>query len=224
MQRVELRQRQIWRAAGRALSKDEEKTRSLIAELRDHPQFSPEHEPSRYRRFLGGLLFAEELPTLGLGRRVLDLPLPVVRTKHGKALLQSLRASALEEAAVGAKGWRGYYLEAAVAADQLLSDNPCTHRLLILGATALGSEGQPISEWDVLRLDLLKNRDWRLVAVECSVTESSQKASEDRDKLERLGEAVDQRFSDLCEYRALLATPGESQPQYVDSRRGFSRT
>jgi hypothetical protein len=223
-ERIELRQRQIWRAAGRALSQKEEQMRQLFRRLRDHSAFSPDKDPNRYRRFLGGVLVYRQFPVLGVGRRVLDLPLSVARSRDGKELLNLVKSSSLLAATSGERRWRGLSLEAAVAADQLMSSEPCTHRLVILGATALASEGQPIAEWDVLRLDLLQGSDWRLVAVECSITDNAQKAAEDREKLELMGAAIDQRFSDLSEYQALLATLNDGTLRYTDSRRGFTRT
>jgi hypothetical protein len=135
-----------------------------------------------------------------------------------------MREAATETAGTGTGAYRGLALEAAVAADQMLSPDPCVQRMLIVGATALSSEGQPIGEWDVLRIDLIKGGDWRLVAIECSVTEAKSKEDEDRDKLERLRIALHKRFSDLAEYRTRLASVSGGQLQYQDASRGFVRT
>ena len=223
-QRVELRYTEVWRAAGRALKADEDRAKQLLRALWDHPTFSIEREPNRYRRHIGALVFNRDLREGSAGQKVLGLPLEVARDKDGKALLECLRDAAINLVKSGPGRGQGAALEAAVAADQLLSPDPCTHRLLILGATALASEGQPISEWDVLRLDLLSGKDWRLTAVECSVNNGDQKAAEDREKLEMMGVALDQRFSDLREYRTRLARLDGQGIRYIDARRGFART
>ena len=114
-------------------------------------------------------------------------------------------------------------MEAAVAADQLIAADECSQRLLIIGATALASEGQPIVEWDVWRLDLVQGGDWRLVAVECSITASTKKEEEDRAKLERLWGSLHKRFSDLSEYRTLFASVVDGELHYDDASRGFKR-
>jgi hypothetical protein len=131
---------------------------------------------------------------------------------------------ALLAASTGSSGSRGADFEAAVVADQLVSDDPCTDRMLIVGATALSREGQPVGEWDVIRIDLLKGGDWRIVAIECSVANSKSKEDQDREKLERLRLALHKRFSDLVEYRTRLAFLHEEGLIYDDASRGFIRT
>jgi hypothetical protein len=164
------------------------------------------------------------MPANMLGRFVFDLPFSAQRAKAGTELLGLLRGSALSLAAGSSGSVRGAALEVAVAADQLLSTDECTMRVLVLGATALSEEGKALAEWDVWRLDLLKNRDWRLVAVECTVAPTVQKQEGERERLERLRQSLQGRFSDLAEYRTRLVTISGGKLKYTDAARGFVRT
>lgn len=151
------------------------------------------------------------------------MPLKATRTRDGSALLNHLMTRSLEMAELKV-GSSGSALEVAVAVDQLLSSDTCIDRLLILGATALSDEGKPTAEWDVLRLDLLANGDWRLVATECAISRNNQKEEVERGKLERLRLSLQGRFDDLAEYRTRLATVKDGNLVYDDGARGFVRT
>lgn len=223
-ERVSIRDRVVYRAAGRALQSDEANARSRLAKLGELSSLSLEQDPGGYGRLVRSMARRPRWPELGLGRTALDLPQAASRSKHGRELLTGLRNAALQAASIGSSGGRGADFEAAVAADQLLSEDPCTQRMLIVGATALSQEGQPLGEWDVIRIDLLKGGDWRIVAIECSVTNSKSKEDEDREKLERLRLALHKRFSDLVEYRTRLAFVDEQELKYDDASRGFIRT
>jgi len=222
-ERIELRHRPVRLAAGRALSAEEETVRNGLESILELSAFAPANDPGRRRVAIARLLGRPKLPQFGAGGRVLELPLSVVRSKAGMSLLEGLRTQAIFQAEDGGDENRGASLEVAAAADQLLSADECTDRLLIIGATALASEGQPIVEWDVWRLDLIKGGDWRLVAVECSITESAKKEEEDRAKLERLWQALHKRFSDLREYRTLFVSAKDGKLRYEDASRGFKR-
>jgi hypothetical protein len=164
------------------------------------------------------------MPAFGLGRTALSLPLNAARSKSGTALLDGLKRRAIEAASTGLADSPGSALEAAVAAAELLSADECEQRMLIVGATALANEGQAIGEWDVLRIDLLKGGDWRVVAIESSLSYNSKKEAEDQEKLERLRKSLHKRFSDLCEYRTRLAFLEDGNLRYDDPGRGFIRT
>jgi HD superfamily phosphohydrolase len=222
-ERIELGQRPIRLAAGKALQACEDDARLNLEQVLELAALSIPKDPSRLRRNLSMLLSRSELPKYAAGARVLGLPLSVSRSKAGSALLDGLRGAALTEAGAGSGSERGHSLEAAVAADQLLSEEECTQRMIITGPTALASEGQPLVEWDIWRLDLLKDGDWRLVAIECSVAYSTSKEEKDRKKLQHLWEALHKRFSDLTEYRTLFAFLEEGELKYSDASRGFKR-
>lgn len=139
-------------------------------------------------------------------------------------MLEGLRDRSIVAASTGPSDLQGAALEAAVAAAELLSPDPCEQRMLIVGATALADEGQAIGEWDVLRIDLIKGGDWRLVAIESSLSYNSKKEVEDQEKLEKLRKALHKRFSDLCEYRTRFAFLEDGAMKYDDPGRGFTRT
>lgn len=223
-ERIVLRARPVHRAAGRAVAREEAATRKLLEAVREHPTFSREDLPRRYRRLFGGVFLARDLPAVRTARRILELPLSVLKSPAGRELVTLLRDQALVEANDGGGALRGSAFEAAVAADQLLSPEPCSQRLLVVGATALSSEGESICEWDLLRLDLIRGGDWRLVAVECTVAASTQKENEDRERLEKLRVALDRRFADLCEFQTRFALSEGGQIRYRDASRGFTRT
>jgi hypothetical protein len=164
------------------------------------------------------------LPEFLTGRAVLELPLGVARSKAGVQLLAFMKEKCLQLASEGEKPLRGYALEAAVAADQLLSPDDCVRRILLLGPTALSEEGKPTTEWDVWRLDLLKGRDWRLAAIECTIAQTAQKEEEERDRLESLRLSLQGRFGDLLEYQTRLAGISNGKLTYTDAARGFTRT
>jgi hypothetical protein len=222
-ERIELRSRPLRDAAGRALAVDETRVRKQLAAIVKQAPFSPQRDLRGEGRTIARLLTRPKLPRLGVATRVLELPLSTTRSNAGKSLLEALRTQALAQAEDQSDPNQGASLEVAVAADQLLSEDDCSRRMLILGATALASEGQPIVEWDVWRLDLLKGGDWRLVAVECSITASTKKEEEDRAKLERLWNALHKRFSDLSEYRTLFSSATDGKLHYEDASRGFKR-
>jgi hypothetical protein len=223
-ERIDIRDEAVRSAAGRALLKDEADVRKLAAEMSKLSALSSERDFGGLGRWLASLSRRPRLPAYGLGRVALGLPLGVARSKNGRKLLEGLTQRALEEAATGQGESRGFALEAAVAAAELNSDDPCEQRMLIIGATALASEGQAIGEWDVLRIDLIKGGDWRIVAVECSLSYSGKKEAEDQEKLETLRMALNKRFSDLCEYRTRLAFLEGGSLKYDDPGRGFVRT
>lgn len=223
-ERVDIRSRQVRRAAGRAMLKDELKVRTALDAVRKRAEFKREKDPGGRGRALSALLARSPMSALALGRRTLELPIGACRSKPGISLLEYLRSCGLQEAVHGPKLWRGPSLEAAVAADQLLSDEPCTQRFLILGATALSSEGVPVAEWDILRLDLLDGGDWRLVGVECSIAPNGKKETKDREKLERLRLALHKRFADLLEFKTRLAFIENGSLKLDDANRGIERT
>ena len=218
--RVEIRGRATRRAAGQLLLASSCDVRAHCGRIALKSSFQASGYPQRWKRDVRFL--AESSASLGvivLGRTVLDMPLAVARTKDGRALLEAVR-----DTPVPPKTPKGFALEASAAADQLMNSDKCQRRLVVVGATSLSEEGAPIGEWDVLRLDLLANGDWRLVAVECASAPDGQKEADDREKLERLRIALQNRFADLAEYQTRLAFPDGHSLRYVDGARGFVRT
>lgn len=222
-ERIDLRFRPVRAAAGRALVAEEAEARKHIQEVVSLSSLSRENDIGGRGRALARLLQRPRLPSPASAARVLELPISAARSQAGMRLLGAMRDQAVAQAEDPASPNPGASVEAAVAADQLIAADECSQRLLIIGATALASEGQPIVEWDVWRLDLVKGGDWRLVAVECSITASTKKEEEDRAKLERLWGSLHKRFSDLSEYRTLFASVVDGELHYDDASRGFKR-
>ncbi len=221
-ERVDLRARPVTIAAGRALRAEEPTVRKQLAAILELSVLSPANDTRGDGRAIARLLQRPKLP-IATATRILELPHTVSQTKAGRRLFGSLRDRAVAMSEDPAQENRGAFLEAAVAADQMLSEDDCVNRLLIIGGTALASEGQPIVEWDVWRLDLIDGTDWRLVAVECSVTPTAKKEEDDREKLERLWKSLHKRFTDLSEYRTLFAGLENGALRYEDASRGFKR-
>lgn len=223
-ERTAIRDQNVRNAAGRALLEDDAAVRKQLEEISSLAMFSAERDFGGLGRWLAAISRRQRLPIFALGRAALSLPLSASRSKSGTELLEGLRDRAVVAASTGPGDIRGAALEAAVAAAELLSPDPCEQRMLIVGATALADEGQAIGEWDVLRIDLIKGGDWRLVAIESSLSYSSKKEVEDQEKLERLRKVLHKRFSDLCEYRTRFAFLEDGAMKYDDPGRGFTRT
>jgi hypothetical protein len=158
----------------------------------------------------------------GMAALVLRLPWRLLRFGPGHDLLAVVREAALDHTASGPRATRGYALELAVAADQLLEPSSPAHRFLFLGATRLGKDGQPANEWDVLRLDLDRGNTWSLTAIECAIKRDTAKDQEARDKLEVLQRRVADRFTDLSTYQTLIATAGRGAVSYADAGRSWT--
>jgi hypothetical protein len=153
---------------------------------------------------------------------LLQFPWRILRVATARKALDVIRAGALGRTSVGSRSARGYALELAVVADQLIASGNPKHRFVIVGATLLGKDGQPVTEWDVLRIDLDESHAWSLTAVECAVSRNAAKDGEAREKLEHLQHQVADRFTDLTSYRTLLATVKEGQLKYADAGRSWS--
>jgi hypothetical protein len=222
-QRIETRSRETRRVGGVALGLDQERSKELLVRVQGHSALDPDRNFTRLRIDLRRAA-SLGLPEFLTGRTVLELPLGVARSKAGVELFDFMKEKCLQLASEGEKSLRGYALEAAVAADQLLSPDDCVRRILLLGPTALSEEGKPTTEWDVWRLDLLKGRDWRLAAIECTIAQTAQKEEEERDRLEGLRLSLQGRFGDLLEYQTRLAGISNGKLTYTDAARGFTRT
>lgn len=221
--RVEARPREVRRVAGLALGLAEEEAVQHLEEVAEHSALDPERDFTRRRAEIRTAA-SLNLPAYLTGRVALELPLAVARSRAGAELLALLKQKALEIAKEGEKALRGYALEAAVAADQLMCAEDCNRRILIIGPTALSEEGKPTTEWDIWRLDLLKGRDWRLAALECTIAQTAQKEEEERDRLERFRQSLQGRFGDLVGYQTRLVTISDGELKYTDAARGFTRT
>jgi hypothetical protein len=217
--RIDIRARQTHRAAGDLLVVSGVEVQEHLKRIASQTAFRGGRYPRHWKRDVTVLAGSLRNRTLVLGRTALGMPLAVARTKDGKALLEAVRSTPAQ-----GNISKGFALEASAAADQLLHPDVCQRRLLVIGATSLSEEGAPLGEWDVLRLDLLGNGDWRLVAAECTVSPGSQKEAADRDKLERLRAALQGRFTDLAEYQTRLVVPDGDSFRYIDAARGFVRT
>ena len=95
---------------------------------------------------------------------------------------------------------------------------------LFLNPVALDEEGQPDVEWDIWRLDLMNDGDWRSVAAECAISRTAQKAETERERLDRLRVLLQGRFDDLAVYKTRLVTCKEGELVSTDAARGFVRT
>jgi hypothetical protein len=173
--------------------------------------------------FLAGFVdsargFARQGPLAGL---LLRLPWLALRTSSGQTIATLLRDEALARAGQGNQAARGYALEVAVACDHLLQTPAPRDRFLFRGATALGKDGQPAQEWDVVVIDLLPAGGWQLTAVECAVKRSKAKDKEGREKLDLLREALTTRFSDLEAYATYFATVANGELEYEDAGRSW---
>jgi hypothetical protein len=222
-ERIELRPRQVRRCAGVVLNQEPEQTIDYFKRIAQLAASKPANDHSRRRRDLERAVVLD-LPEFLTGRVSLELPIAVVRSKAGSAFFELLRSCALNVASGELPGDRGRALEVACAADQLLSPEPCTFRMLILNPVALDEEGQPDAEWDIWRLDLMKGDDWRLVAAECAIAPNVQKAEKERERLDRLGVSLQGRFDDLAVYKTRHVTSKEGELAYTDAARGFVRT
>jgi hypothetical protein len=152
----------------------------------------------------------------------LQFPWRVLKVAPARKALEVIRAGALNRTSEGSRSSRGYALELAVVADQLLASGKPKHRFVIVGATLLGKDGQPVNEWDVLRIDLDDSHAWSMTATECAVSRNAAKDGEAREKLEHLQKQVADRFTDLTTYRTLLATVQGGQLKYADAGRSWS--
>ncbi len=172
-----------------------------------------------YRQLANGTIDGES----AYGNLLLRLPWAGMRTAGGREVLRLLRTRALERVTVGSRSSRGFALEVAAAADQWLADGAPAHRLVMTGTTLLGKDGQPAHEWDVVRIDVHRDRTWDVTAVECAISRSTTKDDDARSKLELLRTCLQGRFGDLAQYRTLLATVGPGQKiAYEDAGRGFT--
>jgi hypothetical protein len=138
-------------------------------------------------------------------------------------MLTHIERHAIAKASEGKGGERGPALELAVAMNQLLADQTdCTHRFLMLNATEIGEDRRPLREWDVIRLDLLRNGEWAVTAIECAVNRVQKKDDVARDSLGTIQDAIRGPFSDLHSYTTLLATLDDSVLSYEDAGRSYT--
>jgi len=138
---------------------------------------------------------AFEQPIQNVGEFLLRMPWKAVKISDGRDLLRQIAAKALERAGEKKGVDRGPALELAVAVDQLLADDDCSHRFCVFNATEISDDRHPVREWDVIRLDLLRDGRWTLTAIECSVNRSKKKDDKDVLALQALQDAVRNRYS-----------------------------
>lgn len=196
-----------------------------VQKLRNRPSFVElnEHQNAAFQ----AELFAD--PSFqaffkGAGSFLLRLPWGATRLVAGKSIFERLRSTALTRAGDGSDDKRGAALELAVAADQILAEGDCSHRFLILNPTEMSEERQPVREWDVVRIDLLRNRTWTVTAIECAVNRTTKKDEKARESLHILQEALRKSYSDLASYQTFLASIGTDTPSYEDAGRSYTPT
>ncbi len=157
------------------------------------------------------------------GSLLIRLPWRGYKLAPGKELLGVVRGAAVEHAVEDTGSERGAALELAVAADQLLSDDPSAHRFLVVNAIQWDENRCPVREWDVLRIDLTDDGRWTVTAIECAVSRSKKKDDEAVEKLGVLQEALKGSFVDLADYRTWLATVDQNgELSYEDGGRNYS--
>lgn len=184
--------------------------------------------PVLQHRVVNGVLAGFANPAVSMAEQhrfaiiLLRLPWLALRSSGGRSLLRALRAEALTRAGTGSSSSRGYALELAVAADQLLRDPIPSQRFVFVNPVLIGKDGQPTKEWDIIRLDLDTAKGWSLTAVECAVSRSASKDTEGREKLELVRSVVAGRFSDLTTYSTLFATVKDSDVSYEDAGRSWT--
>lgn len=174
---------------------------------------------------LGTLAEEGEMSSPTLAPMLLTLPFAWHRTKAGKDLLVVLRDAAFKEALTHTpKARRGAFLELAVCADEWLADGDVADRFVYRGVTLLGKDGVPECEFDVVRIDLIRDGTWTVCATECTISRTKAKDDADRAKLERLRELLQDRFADLAGLTTKLATVKRSYAavNYADAGRSFS--
>lgn len=212
-------------AAGEILASQEAKAAAVVKDLVALKSVERliEENPwgSFLRSFADGALTGRLL--LRFGIFFLRLPWSIVKTARGRALMELIRAEGVVRAGGSGSG-RGYALEAATVADQWLAGGDPQQRFVFSNCYMLGKDQQPEKEFDVVRVDLHKDKTWRLAACECAVSRSESKDNEGRNKLELLRIRLQGRFSDLESYTTLFATPGaHGKVDYDDAGRGFAR-
>lgn len=187
--------------------------RSSFVELRKHfdPAFTVELiTETDFGMSLEGSPFLIRLPWRGY------------KLAPGRDLLGVVRGTAVEHAVQDTGSERGAALELAVAADQLLSDDPSAHRLLVVNAIQWDENRRPVREWDVLRIDLTDDGRWTVTAIECAVNRNKKKDDEAVEKLGVLQEALKGSFVDLADYKTWLATVDQNgELSYEDGGRNY---
>lgn len=222
---VEQRTAPVQRVCDEIASKNADRLQSIVSALLS----SKSAEDVLKHSLMSSVLIAMADPGYPVEQRsrlsalLLWLPWVCLRYSPGRAVLQLLREEALVRAASGDSPSRGYALELAVAADQLLDVGGPKYRALSIRSTSLGKDGQPSQEWDVLRLDLVAAQGWSLTAVECAVGRTRAKDQESRERLDCLQERLRGRYSDLTAYRTLLATIKDAELHYEDAGRGLTK-
>ncbi len=188
--------------------------RSSLVELNEHSDVALKAD------LLSDAAF--EQPIQNVGEFLLRMPWRAIKISDSRDILRHLADKALEKAKAKKGGDRGPALELAVAIDQLLSDDDCSHRFCIFNATEISNERRPIREWDVIRLDLLRDGRWTLTAVECSVNRTKKKDDKDVLALQALQDAVRTRYSDLVSYTTSFATVEDDGLAYEDAGRSYT--
>jgi hypothetical protein len=222
--RVDQRSASVERVCGQIASEHPDQFRAAVSDLLQLKSA----EAVLQQRFVNGLLLALADPAFQVEQRtrlaglLLRLPWVCLRYSPGRTLLQLFKDEGLARASIGRGAKRGYALEAAVAADQLLDSSAPKHRFVFTGATRIGKDGVSAQEWDVLRLDLDRAQGWNLTAIECAVTRTGAKDEESRAKLEYLRTQLAARFGDLTTYRTLLATVKKGELHYQDAGRSWT--
>lgn len=203
------------------IASDAKPYRAAAAELRQRSSYVEFNEH-------GDTAFIADLMTetdFGLvmagGDFFLRIPWRGMRLAAGKSMLRNLHEVTRQRATTGDGGERGAALELAVATDQLLDDTDCAHRFLMINATQWGLDRRPVREWDVLRIDLIPDGTWRVVAIECAVKRTIKKDEDAQDRFEILQKALRGSYADFASYETYFATIKDGQLHYEDAGRSF---
>jgi hypothetical protein len=219
--RCEIRNVETCKTLGLAAQHVQGTVTSSLREMRSRPSFRPLNDHPYSSSLADFVLENPEDEAELVGTLLLGLPCQAVRSSSGRRLFQDVRRSALELARTSGQHWsQGHALEAAVIADQILRPGS-GFRFVLSGAVALGDDGSPTREWDVVVVDLLDD-GWSATAVECAVTRNTQKDTRARESLDVLSEALHSSFSDIRNFTTLMATVSGDSIDYEDARRGFT--
>jgi hypothetical protein len=220
---VEQRSTALFASCQAIAVEDMDLIRSGLRRLRGRPSLTEfnEHNDAVLRaELLADTAFAQ--PVQNVGEFLLRMPWKAIKISDGQAMLRQIGTKALAKAREGKGGDRGPSLELAVAVDQLLKEDECVHRFAIFNATELSQDRRAMREWDVIRLDLLREGGWTLTAIECSVNRSKKKDDKDVLALQALQDAIRNRYSDLVSYTTLFATVGDGGLEYEDAGRSYT--
>lgn len=222
--KVEQRTHDLSRVCTELVAVEGDYLRPRVRELRKKPSLHQlnDHQAMVFQAdFLSDPDFSNQFP--GAAQFYLHLPWRAVTLKAGREILKRIRDAAIVRASNSADARKGEALELAVAMDQLLAPGDVSHRLIALNVTALTNRN-PTREWDVVRIDLLKNGDWCVTASECAVSLTSKKENLSRERLQVLQKALMKTYTDLSYFRPYFVSVVNGKLAYSDAGCSYNRS